>query len=158
MMPSVMVPLEDMPVTSNGKVDRNRLPVPADVGTTDGEEFIEPRTPLEKTLARIWRHVLGVQRVSAEAVFFEMGGHSLMVAQLVAEIQRECEIHLPLRRFFENSSVAKAARLIELVRRDGLDCLPDALTFPDLKAAWARDRRRRRAGSTARGRPGHRRP
>ena len=134
MVPSVIVALDDLPTTSNGKIDRNRLPRPADDGTTESEGFVEPRTPLERTLARIWGHMLGVERVSAEADFFEMGGHSLMVAQLVAEIQKECAVQLPLRRFFENSSVARAARLIELVQRDGLDGLPDALTFPDLAA------------------------
>jgi thioesterase domain-containing protein len=86
MVPQRIVTLDALPLTHNGKLDRNALPVPQ--AHDDESSFIEPRTRTETTLAAIWKQVLGAQRISAGDDFFELGGDSLTTLR-VAHLARE---------------------------------------------------------------------
>src|SRR6185369_12838262 len=72
MAPSVFVFLNRLPQTPNGKIDRRALPSPEIVLSTDADEFVAPRTPLEEILAGIWAELLGIEQVGVEHNFFEL--------------------------------------------------------------------------------------
>ena len=78
MVPSVVVPLERMPLLPNEKVDRKALPAP-DWGAGAVEEYVAPASELEAQIQAVWQEVLGQQRISTQADFFSVGGNSLQV-------------------------------------------------------------------------------
>ena len=94
MVPSAFVALDAMPLTAQGKVDRRRLPDPADGGASGAREgagapYAAPRTPAERALAEVWRDVLGVERAGIHDNFFDLGGDSLLLLQVHERITRE---------------------------------------------------------------------
>lgn len=89
MVPSLIVELERIPLTPNGKVDRRALPDPFGRADADGESFAEPRTPIERAIAAIWKEMLKVDRVGVRDNFFDLGGHSLLSMQVIARIERQ---------------------------------------------------------------------
>jgi acyl-coenzyme A synthetase/AMP-(fatty) acid ligase/acyl carrier protein len=113
MLPSVFVTLTEIPLTPNGKVNRRALPVP-DLSEDDtSANFVAPRTPLEETLAEIWRTTLGVTQVGVESNFFDLGGHSLLATRVVSQIRERFGIELPLRVMFESPTIAGLAQHID---------------------------------------------
>src|SRR4029077_5258679 len=87
MVPAAYVRLESMPLTPNGKLDRNALPVP------EGEAYITrgyeaPIGEIETQLAEIWAEVLKVERVGRHDNFFELGGHSLLAITLIERMRQ----------------------------------------------------------------------
>lgn len=118
MVPSAIVALEQLPLTTNGKVDRQVLPPPEQVRPEVGGEFVGPRTEIEKALADIWSGVLGVDRVGIRDDFFELGGHSLLATQVVSRIQETYGVELPLRNIFEKPTVAGIAEMVAWVLKE----------------------------------------
>jgi amino acid adenylation domain-containing protein/thioester reductase-like protein len=113
MLPAAFVPLAALPLSPNGKVDRQALPAP-DVGRSAlAAEYIAPRTPVEQKIAAIWAAVLRVERVGARDGFFELGGHSLLATQVVSRVRAEFTIDLPLRKLFEASVLADFAAAVD---------------------------------------------
>lgn len=102
MMPSLFVPIDEIPLTPNGKVDRRLLPDPA-AQVPQGTTYEPPQGPLEELLAEIWSELLEVERVGAGDYFFELGGHSLLAMQAVAEFEERSAHRLePRALFFSN--------------------------------------------------------
>jgi amino acid adenylation domain-containing protein/non-ribosomal peptide synthase protein (TIGR01720 family) len=124
MVPAAFVAMERIPLTTNGKLDRKALPEPGSAGTGADEAYLAPRTPVEEMLAAVWCEVLGAGRVGASDDFFELGGHSLRAMQVVARIRELFGVSLPLRAFFEGSTVAELATRVEEARRAGEPILP----------------------------------
>ena len=114
MVPSAFVTLEAFPLIPSGKVDRKALPAP-DVREQSEVEYVEPRTPVEETVARIWSELLGVDRIGVHDNFFELGGHSLRATQAISRLSDTFQTEIPLRAIFEKPSVAGLAELIETV-------------------------------------------
>jgi acyl carrier protein len=108
MIPSAIVPLRELPRTTNGKVDRAALPAPA-----ARRDFRSPTTPLEQQLAAIWAEVLGVGCVGTGDNFFELGGHSLSALRLVNHIREKLNVELPVTIIFEAPTLSAMAALIE---------------------------------------------
>jgi amino acid adenylation domain-containing protein len=108
MVPSAFMMLEAMPLTSNGKLDRNALPAP-DATALSVREYEAPRDGIEATLATIWQELLHVERVGRHDNFFELGGHSLLAAQLVSRLRAALDVELPLRELFATSSLSALA-------------------------------------------------
>ena len=109
MMPSAFVLLKNLPLTPNGKVDRFALPLP-DTARPDIENtYVAPRTPVEKNLAEIWSEVLRLERVGVHDNFFDLGGHSLLVTQVVSRLRDAFEVDLPLRDLFDKPTIADLA-------------------------------------------------
>ena len=111
MVPSSFVLLDSLPVTSNGKVDRAALPEPEP--PRSAEEGTPPATSNEKTMAGLWKEVLGVEEVHLEGNFFELGGHSLLATQLVSRIRTAFGIDIPLRRLFERPTLGDLTAAVE---------------------------------------------
>ncbi len=115
-LPEVMVPsaiefLDRLPITSNGKVDLRALPAP--LGSATGPAYQSPRTTIEHELAQIWERLLSPGRpIGAFDDFFEIGGHSLLAMQMLADVERVRGQRIPLAWLFESSTVESlAARL-----------------------------------------------
>nr|AXN93622.1 PuwE [Symplocastrum muelleri NIVA-CYA 644] len=115
MVPSYFVMLENLPLTSNGKVDRRALPAP-DLELSRSVSFVPPRTPTEEAIANIITEVLGVERVGIYDNFFEIGGHSLSATQVISRLQENCKVKLPLRHMLEKPTVVDLAESIEKMR------------------------------------------
>lgn len=112
MVPSVFVQLEALPMTPNGKVDRRALPVPQTRFELEAA-YVAPRTPLEQQLAEIWAQILGVETVGIHDNFFDLGGHSLLITQLFAQMRDTFKVNLSLRSLFKEPTVANVAETIE---------------------------------------------
>jgi amino acid adenylation domain-containing protein len=108
-MPSAWVVLDELPRTLSGKIDRRALPEPARLGRQLGAELVPPRTPLEERLCELFREVLNVPEVGIHDNFFTMGGHSLLVAQLLARTRRDLGVEISLQTFFQAPTVAEMA-------------------------------------------------
>jgi amino acid adenylation domain-containing protein/non-ribosomal peptide synthase protein (TIGR01720 family) len=113
MIPTVMVELQDIPLTSNGKINKKALPA-VEAGDVRSTRYTAPGTETEKKLAAIWEGLLGIERVGAADNFFELGGNSLLTTRLVAAIKRDFNLLLPMRLLFEVNTIAGLARYLEL--------------------------------------------
>jgi SAM-dependent methyltransferase/acyl carrier protein len=111
LVPSAFVVLDALPLTANGKVDRQALPAPEE--RPEIGEYIPPRTPTENTLASIWSELLKLERVGIDDNFFVLGGHSLTATRVVARVRDLLAVELPLRALFETSTVRSLAHRIE---------------------------------------------
>jgi amino acid adenylation domain-containing protein len=112
MVPSVFVTLEALPLSPNGKLDHRALPAPNRARAGTAGSYVAPRNPVEEAVARIWAEVLGVERVGIHDNFFDLGGHSLLATQALSHIQQEFPVDIPLRRLFEEPTVATLALAI----------------------------------------------
>jgi acyl carrier protein len=118
MVPAALVPLPALPLTPNGKVDRRQLrePLAAAVQTRRSDDVSPLATESEHALAAIWQELLGVTGVGASASFFQLGGHSLLVTQMMARVRERLGVELPLRRVFEARTLRALAGEIDASR------------------------------------------
>ena len=111
MVPSTFVLLDSMPLTPNGKLDRQALPVPS--FTRSADSINRPRTLLEQQILEVWEQTLGVYPIGIHDDFFAIGGHSLLAVQLIAKLQMTLKQQLPLRTLFAHPTVALLATAAE---------------------------------------------
>jgi amino acid adenylation domain-containing protein/thioester reductase-like protein len=123
MIPSAFILVEQLPLTPNGKVNRRALPIPEHYCLNNETNYIAPRTPTEEQLAKIWVELLKVERVSIEDNFFDLGGHSLLLTQLVFRVRQTWKIELPLRSLWEMPTIASLAQSIETAQKMGYSTL-----------------------------------
>ncbi len=115
MVPSYFIPVENIPLTANGKVDRKSLP------SIDGislpihrkQDYAAPGTDLEKLIANIWKEVLKLEQVSIGDNFFEIGGNSLNILQVNQKINEILEEALPAMSMFRYSTIHSLAQFLE---------------------------------------------
>lgn len=112
MVPAYIVPVPRIPLTVNGKVDREALPDPLAHRMKADSSYAAPRNEIETRLAGIWSETLEVERVGIHDNFFELGGHSILATRLMARIRQAFSVELPLRRIFEAPTVAQLAGFI----------------------------------------------
>ncbi|MCE0559428.1 non-ribosomal peptide synthetase, partial [Motilimonas sp. E26] len=114
LLPSYMVPcffekLTVLPRTPNGKLDRKALPLPK-----KSEIIVKPRTDLELSISLIWAQLLGVEDISINDDFFELGGNSILVTKLISKINQLFSIELELRAFFNNTTIESISRMVDI--------------------------------------------
>ncbi len=134
MVPHSFIPLEGMPVTANGKLDRSALPAPcaknqlrrelasplrkavkpapAVTEVSLGSAYVPPSDTLEVELIEIWEEVLGVTRIGVQDDFFQLGGDSLLAARMFARIAEKLGKKLPLATMFQGATIRSLARVI----------------------------------------------
>ncbi|MFC5044315.1 amino acid adenylation domain-containing protein [Aquimarina hainanensis] len=110
MIPAIWVPLQKLPLTANGKLDKKALPDP-DISTLLTSKYIAPETELEIELAQIWQELLGASQIGIEDNFFELGGDSIITIQLVSRIKR-LGYTLKPKDIFEHQTIASLAEMI----------------------------------------------
>jgi amino acid adenylation domain-containing protein len=112
MIPSVFEILDEIPLTPNGKVDRNALPAPARTRPHVGAPFVTARTAIEQALVKIWQTVLCLDQVGIRDNFFDLGGHSLAATRVVSQVIQQFQIEVPLQLLFQSPTVAEMAAVI----------------------------------------------
>ncbi|ELR72266.1 Long-chain-fatty-acid--CoA ligase [Fulvivirga imtechensis AK7] len=112
MVPAHFVYLENLPLLPNGKINKMKLPDPE---VSAGEDYVGAGTEIEKKLVTIWSEILKVseEAISTNASFFDLGGQSIRVLQLINKIQKTFSVRLELKKIFEKNTVVAIARLIE---------------------------------------------
>ena len=111
MVPAHLLLLAELPLTTNGKLDRKALPAP-DASLLQ-QHYVAPQGPLEETVARIWTEVLQVQQIGAGDDFFALGGHSLLATQVVSRLGQALNMQVPLKRLFEHSTLRAFAASLQ---------------------------------------------
>jgi len=106
MIPSAFVLLGRLPVTHNGKVDRQALPVPESVGPESKATYAAPRTQIERTIATIWQEVLQIEKVGINDNFFDLGGHSLLMVRLHSKLREGFRKDISLIDIFRNPTIS----------------------------------------------------
>ncbi|WP_442968443.1 amino acid adenylation domain-containing protein, partial [Pseudomonas sp. Z18(2022)] len=108
MIPAQVVFLPNLPLTVNGKLDRQALPEPE----LQQQSYEAPCSELEQQVALIWEEVLGVERVGRQDDFFELGGHSLLATQVVSRVRHGLELNVPLKALFEHTTLQAFAQVL----------------------------------------------
>ncbi|WP_147443226.1 non-ribosomal peptide synthetase [Corallococcus sp. AB011P] len=123
MVPGQFVLLSELPLTSNGKIDRQALPTPdAVLGVARRAKRVAPQTPLQHTLAEIWREVLAVDDIGIHDDFFaELGGHSFAAVRLLARVNAKLGRELPLSSLLEGPTLAHQAERLHQAALEGAD-------------------------------------
>ncbi len=110
MVPRHIMVLDQLPLTRNGKIDRGALPAPTRAAHA---EFLAPHGATEQALAELWQTLLGHEPVGRDDDFFRLGGHSLTVARLTAQIDAFFGVGLSMRQIFNNARLHTMAELID---------------------------------------------
>lgn len=109
MVPSVIMLQDELPLTANGKVDRDALPIP-DTKDQPREKYLPPRDDLEAYIVEIWRTLLGIEKVGVSDNFFDLGGHSLLLGQVHARLVEKLHREIPMADLFQYPTVESLAR------------------------------------------------
>jgi len=111
MVPGLWMELKNLPLTSNGKIDRKALPDP-DASELLTNQYVAPRNEVEEKLVAIWQEVLGVEQIGIEDNFFELGGHSLLAMKMVSYIERNLLLSIPINVLFQFTTVSELSKYI----------------------------------------------
>jgi non-ribosomal peptide synthase protein (TIGR01720 family) len=112
MIPAAFVMLDKLPLNKNGKVDRKQLPAPETSRPSLAVTYVEPRTEVERVLAKIWSEVLPVKQVGIHDNFFELGGDSILSVQIIARVH-QAGLHLTAKQIFFHQTIEGLAAVAE---------------------------------------------
>ena len=112
MIPKMYMQLESFPLTTNGKVNRKALPVPADADyqTT---EYVAPSNEVEQQIAGVWEEQLEIERVGIHDNFFELGGDSIKIIRLISVINKQYDTNIAIASFYQSPTIENLAKLIK---------------------------------------------
>jgi acyl carrier protein len=114
MVPTQLMKLESIPLTTSGKLNRKALPEP-NWGEAGRGDYEPPQGELEEQLTKIWQEVLGVERVGRNDSFFALGGNSLKAIKMVSVAQETFQMEINLAEIFQSATVADFSnRILEL--------------------------------------------
>ncbi|WP_449370529.1 amino acid adenylation domain-containing protein [Thiomonas sp.] len=119
MVPQNIVQLDAIPLLTSGKVDRRALPAPSPAQSSAGRERVPPRSPTEQMVLGLMEQVLKLPEMSVLDDFFAMGGHSLLAARLIAQLNAALDLNLPLRLVFESPTAQRMAVAIDKAKAKG---------------------------------------
>lgn len=121
MIPATYAMLDALPLSANGKIDRQALPVPAAEHAEESRSIAGPRTPVEEAVAAIFCDILGLDQVGMDDDFFSLGGDSVRAILLVSRLREAFSVELPLRRVFEAPTVGDLALAVVQHQADQAD-------------------------------------
>jgi amino acid adenylation domain-containing protein len=114
MLPQAFVMLEALPLSSNGKVARNRLPEPERAGVRGEEKtYAAPTNPTELRVLQIWEDLFDIRPIGIRDDFFDLGGHSILALRLMARLQKQFGQELPLATLLAEPTVEKLALILQ---------------------------------------------
>jgi amino acid adenylation domain-containing protein/non-ribosomal peptide synthase protein (TIGR01720 family) len=111
MIPSAFVLLDALPLSPNGKVDRQALPMPDHTRSALEGTYVAPQTPVEELLAQIWAEVLHLERVGVHDNFFALGGDSILSIQVVSRVNR-AGLQIMPRHIFQYQTIAELTAVV----------------------------------------------
>ncbi|HVU94504.1 MAG TPA: non-ribosomal peptide synthetase, partial [Puia sp.] len=109
MIPTDYIELKQLPLSPNGKTDKQKLPRPE----LRRNHIDPPETPLQENLCRIWTELLSLEKVGINDNFFDLGGHSLRAVNLIGRIEAQLHIRLELKDIFLYPTISGLSRLID---------------------------------------------
>ncbi|MDQ6531233.1 non-ribosomal peptide synthetase [Flavobacterium sp. LHD-85] len=112
MIPAHFIQLDSMPLTPNGKIDRQSLPSPKGIAPISEAGYAPPGNEIEKTLVKIWQEVLGIKNVGIKDNFFELGGHSLFVGKILGKIRSFYEVDISYKEFYVYPNIFSISNII----------------------------------------------
>ncbi|MEP6467794.1 MAG: condensation domain-containing protein, partial [Parafilimonas sp.] len=105
MIPAIWMELEELPLTSNGKIDRKKLPKPEGHNLA-GPKYVAPHNKLESELVDIWQELFKIERIGVQDNFFELGGHSLLAMRLVTLIRKKLVRNISVKNVFDYNTIS----------------------------------------------------
>ncbi len=123
MVPAAFVELPSLPRTPSGKPDRRGLPAPGRLLPEQSALYVAPSTPTEEAVARIWEEVLQLDRVGVEDRFFDLGGHSLLIPQVLYRLGAAFNLELPLQIVYSQPTVRELAVTVDEILLDEIERL-----------------------------------
>ncbi|EDN72916.1 Beta-ketoacyl synthase [Beggiatoa sp. SS] len=127
MVPAHFVLLTALPLTPNGKVDRRALPAPEYEASSVKKDFL-PQTEIENEIAAVWQDVLQIKKVGIYDHFFEIGGHSLLIAQVQSKLQDSLGQEITMVELFENPTIHALAEHLSDKKAKPLSTQPEPQT------------------------------
>jgi len=125
MLPARIITLEKMPLTANGKIDRQALKnLSNDRPISSEENFVPANTPEEELLSGIWSQVLGLNTIGVKDNFFDSGGHSLLATQVASRIRENFQVNIPLRILFEHPTIHAQAEWLSQQQQQQRSAIP----------------------------------
>ncbi|NJN10675.1 MAG: amino acid adenylation domain-containing protein, partial [Richelia sp. RM1_1_1] len=109
MIPAKFVMLNNLPLSANGKLDRQALPKPTNLSAEFAVNYVAPRNEIEKKIANIWQEVLQLEKVGMEDNFFDLGGHSLLVLQVQSKLQNVLNKNVSATDLFKYPNISSLA-------------------------------------------------
>ena len=113
MIPAAFVELRALPLTANGKIDRRRLPAPRFTRAQLPNEYVAPRSEMEGFLVRMWERTLDTEPIGVTDNFFDLGGHSLQMARIIAAMEKKFGLVVPMTTIYHTRTIEELARHIE---------------------------------------------
>lgn len=115
MIPAAFVKLKSLPLSANGKIERKALPDPANVMEKIAK-YVAPQNPTQEVLVEMIKTLLALEQVSIKDNFFKIGGHSLLAARLVSDVNDTMGINLPLKALFEINTIEELSAIIDVLQ------------------------------------------
>lgn len=132
MLPNYVVQLDSVPLTHNGKIDKQSLPNPEALGISSGVEYIAPTNAIEEKLVQIWQEILSKKKkIGIKDNFFALGGHSLKAIRLAGQIYKQFEVKIALQQLFVQQTVQEQAQYIQQTQTTTYTNIPIAAEQAD---------------------------
>ncbi len=116
MLPTYYMMLEELPLNTNGKVDRKNLPEINETAIIK-KEYVAPKTELEKILVNIWKEVLELEKIGITDNFFELGGHSIKAIKVIHKLSAELEVKINIKNIFTYPTIESLAAQVALAKK-----------------------------------------
>jgi len=112
MIPSAWVQLDNLPINSNGKVDKKALPE-TNLDDNSDREFVAPESEIELQMAEIWKGLLNIEQITVHYNFFDLGGHSLMALLIISAMRKQLYTEIEIIELLNHPNIFELSRIIE---------------------------------------------
>ena len=139
MVPNQFIILNEMPLNPNGKIDRNALPEAKNHITK--RDYISPQNQTEGVIAKVWSHVLQIEKPGIHENFFEIGGNSLLIIRVAAQLKEKLKSSIEVIKLFEYPTIQLLAKYID--SKEASQPSMESITNRNLKKKEVREQRRK---------------